>query len=407
MIHLLPSQEGGVEMNTEITLRKKAVNLDLQGTKKTEIARRLNKSRLWVHRWVTRYDARFPEESLQNRSCAPKEIKETYPKKIKDLVLRSRKEREAGKRPAYKYALIGAEAIHYELRELGISPLPPVRAIHSWLKQAGSIQERKGKTRKPSNPTYPVLSCKTVNAIHELDLKGPFYLKGSSQKYYLVVLRDVYGKKVALKALTEKEMELLIDFLVESWKTIGRPKLLQMDNGLEFRGSNRYPRSLGKLSRVCLDLGVEPVFIPTREPWRNGVIENLNGLIQRLFLKAQTFETEKHLCRETKKLEASINTRHRLPALDGKTPQEFSAGANIRSMPSGYDSRTRNLRLLKGKVSFIRLVRKSGRITLTAKDKFFVGKKYKRQYVLAIVNVHQKQLNIYLNNKLIKSFAYK
>jgi len=145
-------------MNTEITLRKKAVNLDLQGTKKTEIARRLNKSRLWVHRWVTRYDARFPEESLQNRSCAPKEIKETYPKKIKDLVLRSRKEREAGKRPAYKYALIGAEAIHYELRELGISPLPPVRTIHSWLKQAGSIQERKGKTRKPSNPTYPVLS---------------------------------------------------------------------------------------------------------------------------------------------------------------------------------------------------------------------------------------------------------
>jgi putative transposase len=406
MIHVLPSQEGGVEMLTEIMLRKKAVNLDLQGTKKTEIARRLNKSRLWVHRWVSRYDARFPEESLKNRSCAPKEIKETYPKKIKDLVLRSRKEREAGMRPAYKYALIGAEVIHYELRELGISPLPPVRTIHSWLKQAGLIKERKRKTRKPSNPTYPILSCKTVNARHELDLKGPFYLMGSSQKYYLAVLRDVYGKKVALKALTEKEMEPLIDFLVESWQNTGRPKCLQMDNGLEFRGSNRYPRSLGKLMRVCLDLGVKPVFIPTREPWRNGVIENLNGLIQRLFLKAQTFETEKCLRREAKKLETSINTTHRLPALDGKTPQEFSAGAHSRSMPSGYDWRTRNLRLLKGKVSFIRLVRKSGKITLTAKDKFFIGKKYKWQYILATVDVHQKQLNIYLNNKLIKSFAY-
>ncbi len=76
-------------------------------------------------------------------------------------------------------------------------------------------------------------------------------------------------------------------------------------------------------------------------------------------------------------------------------------------MPSGYDWRTRNLRLLKGKVSFIRLVRKSDRITLTANDKFFIGKKYKWQYVLAIVDVYQKQLNIYLNNKLIKSFAYK
>jgi len=395
-------------MITEITLRKKAVKLDLQGTKKTEIARWLNKSRLWVQRWVSRYDARFPEESLQNRSCAPKAIKDTYPKKIKDLVLRSRKDREAGKRPGYKYALIGAEAIYYyELRELDISPLPPARTIHSWLKQAGFIQERKGKTRKPANPTYPVLSCKTINAIHELDLKGPFYLKGSSQKYYLTVLRDVYGKKVALKALTKKEMEPLIDFLVEAWRNTGRPKCLQMDNGLEFRGSNRYPRSLGKLSRVCLDLGVEPVFIPTCEPWRNGVIENLNGLIQRLFLKAQTFETEKHLHRETKKLEAAINTTHRLPALDGKTPQEFSAGALIRCVPSGYDWRKRNLRLLKGKIAFIRLVRKSGRITLTANDKFFIGKKYKRQYILAVVNVHQKRLNIYLKNKLIKSFAYK
>ena len=393
-------------MITEIVLRKKAVQLDLQGTKKTEIARRLKKTRLWVQRWVNRYDASFPEESLQNRSSAPKKIKIAYPKKIKDLVLRSRKERQAGKRSAYKYALIGAEAIYYELHELGISPLPPARTIHAWLKQAGFIKERKGKARKPSNSTYPVLSCKAINAIHELDLKGPFYLKGSSQKYYLVVLRDVCGKKVALKTLTEKEMEALIDFLVESWQNIARPKLLQMDNGLEFRGSNRYPRSLGKLSRVCLDLGVEPVFIPTSEPWRNGVVENLNGLIQRLFLKAQTFETEKHLHRETKKLETAINTTHRLSALDGKTPQEFSAGARIRSMPLGYDWRMRTLRLLKGKVSFIRLVRKSGRITLTAKDKFFIGKKYKWQYVLATVDVHQKQLNIYLNNKLIKSLAY-
>ena len=246
-----------------------------------------------------------------------------------------------------------------------------------------------------------------MNDIHELDLKGPFYLKGSSQKYYLAVLRDVYGKKVALKVLTEKEMELVIDFLVESWQNTGRPKCLQMDNGLEFRGSNRYPRSLGKLSRVCLDLGVKPVFIPIREPWRNGVIENLNGLIQRLFLKAQTFETEKHLRRGTRTLETSINTTHRLAALDGKTPQEFSAETHARSMPSDYDWRTRNLRLLKGKVTFIRLIRKSGKITLAAKDKFFIGKKYKWQYVLAVVNVYQKRLNIYLNNKLIKSFAYK
>jgi len=393
-------------MKSQIALRKKAVQLHLQGTRKVEIARRLKKSRQWVHRWVGRYDADCPKESLQNRSSAPKIIQAGYSKKIKEMVLQSRRARQEGKLPKYQYALIGAEAIYYELRELKVSPLPPPRTIHFWLKQAGFIKERKRETRKAPNPTYPVLSCQAVNAVHQLDLKGPFYLKGSSQKHYLAVLRDEYGKKVALKALTDKEMQSLIDFLMEAWQKTGCPKRLKMDNGLEFRGSNRYPRSLGKLVRVCLDLGIEPVFIPTGEPWRNGVVENLNGLIQRLFLKAKTFETDQHLQRETQKLERRINTTHRLSGLNGKTPQEFSAKAHIRSMPSGYDWRKRDLRLVKGKVSFIRLVRKSGRITLAADDKFFIGKKYKWQYVLAVVDIQQNCLNIYLNGKSIKSFAY-
>ncbi len=112
--------------------------------------------------------------------------------------------------------------------------------------------------------------------------------------------------------------------------------------------------------RVCLDVNVQPVFIPTSEPWRNGVIENLNGLIQRLFLKAKIFKNEKRLFKETQKLETCINTTHRLPSLDGKTPNEFAAKVSLRFLRSGYDWRKRNLQLVKGKMAFIRLVRKSG-----------------------------------------------
>ena len=393
-------------MDTEITLRKKAIRLWLHGKSKSEIARRLQKPRLWVQRWIGRYDPNVPEESLRNHSCAPRHTRGHHSSRIKEFVLRSRREREVGKRKKYQHALIGAVAIHYELRELGVMPLPSARTIHAWLKQAGMVKERKAKTRKPPNPTYPVLVCKAVNDVHQLDLKGPFYLKGSARKYYLATLRDAYGKKVSVGALADKKMETIIDFVVESWRKIGRPKKLQMDNGLEFRGSNRYPRSLGKLLRVCLDLGVEPIFIPTHEPWRNGVIENLNGLVDRLLLRAKHFDTDRQLEREVHKLEISINTTHRLPALEGKTPQEFAAKARVRSMPPGYLWRKRDLRLLKGYVSYIRLVRKSGRITLTANDKFLIGKRYKWQYVLARVDIRTKKLNIYLQNKLIKSFAY-
>lgn len=393
-------------MGTEITLRKRAIKLWLQGFSKSAIARRLGKPRLWVQRWIQRYDPSLGEVSLRDHSSVPKQLREKYPEKVKEAVLRSRQEREERKEPKYKHALVGADAIYYELQELGVTPLPPPRTIHAWLKQADRIQKRKGKAKKPSNPTYPVLCCRVVNDIQELDLKGPLYLQGSSQKYYLVTLRDVYSKKVAIQALSSKKMEAILDFLVDSWRKIGCPKYLQMDNGLEFRGSNRYPRSLGLLLKVCLDLGVEPVFIPTHEPWRNGVIENFNGLLDRLFLKIQHFETYQQFQRGVQRLETAINTTHRLPALNGKTPQEFCAGTHIRLVSAHYNWRIRDFRLLKGKVSYIRLVRKSGRITITANDKFLIGKKYKWHYVLAHVDVRSQRLHIYLQKKLIKSFDY-
>jgi hypothetical protein len=51
---------------------------------------------------------------------------------------------------------VSAEAIYYELRELGVAPLPPPSTIHVWLKQAGEI-ETPHMPRSESNPTYPVL----------------------------------------------------------------------------------------------------------------------------------------------------------------------------------------------------------------------------------------------------------
>lgn len=392
-------------MKTEIELRKRAIALYLQGWKKSEIARKLQRSRRWVHRWISRYEPDAATVSLQDHSRAPKHVSWTYPEQIKRMVIRIRQEREQGKRAKYQYALVSAQAIYYELRDLHISPLPSPRTIHLWLKQDGQIPER--KARKPPNPTYPVLPCRTVNDVQELDFKGPFYLQDHAHKYYLVALRDKMSKKTALRALYNKEMASILDFLVSAWQTIGCPKRLKMDNCLDFRGSNLYPRSPSKLVRVCLDLGVQPVFIPLREPWRNGVVENLNGLLDRFLFRTQTFATEKQLHKAVQRMQSTINTTHRLPALQGKTPQEFTANAKLRYPPAHYDWRTQDLQLVKGNVTFLRFVRKSGRITLTANDKFLIGKKYKWQYVLAVVDVAKKRLHVICQGKHIRSFDYR
>jgi hypothetical protein len=114
--------------------------------------------------------------------------------------------------------------------------------------------------------------------LHQLDLKEPFYLQGSSQKYYLLSVRDFRSKRLAITATMNRRAKTIVDFLVSAWQKMGLPNALQMDNALELRGSNRYPLSFGKVVRVCLDLDVEPIFIPPNEPWRNGFIENLIGL---------------------------------------------------------------------------------------------------------------------------------
>lgn len=391
-------------MKTEIEIRQQGVALYLQGWKKSEIARKLQRSRPWVDRWINRYRPDEPTASLQDHWRAPKHMGWSYPERIKKMVKRIREERETGRRTKYRYALVSAQAIYYELRDLHVSPLPSSRTIHRWLKQAGRIPER--KSQKAPNPTYPVLLCQAVNDVQELDFKGPLYLKDHSHKYYLVTLRDKMSKRTALRALSNKGMVSILDFLVSAWQNLGCPKYLKMDNCLDFRGSNLYPRSLSKLVRVCLDLGVRPVFIPIREPWRNGVVENLNGLLDRFLFRLQTFKTEQQLHKAVQRLETTINTTHRLPALQGKTPQEFAAHARLRYPPAHYNWRTRDLRLLKGNVTFIRLVRKSGRITVTAHDKFFIGKKFKWQYVMAVVNVAKKRLNVIWQGKPIKSFDY-
>lgn len=239
-------------MKTEIELRQRAIALFLQGWKKSEIARKLQRSRRWVHRWIGRYEPDAPTVSLQNHSRAPKQMDGVYSERIKKMVLQSRVEREKGKRAKYQYALVSAQAIYYEFRELHVSPLPSPRTIHRWLKRAGQIRER--KSRKPPNPTYPLLPCQAVNDVQELDFKGPFYLQDHSHKYYLVALRDKMSKKTALRALANKSMDAILDFVVNTWQKMGCPKRLKMDNCLDFRGSNLYPRSPSKLVRVCLDL---------------------------------------------------------------------------------------------------------------------------------------------------------
>ena len=133
---------------------------------------------------------------------------------------------------------------------------------------------------------------------------------------------DVYSHQVYIEAQRTKEDRQVASSLMRCWKAIGLPDFLQLDNQLSFRGSNRYPRSPGLVIRLCLYFGVTPVFIPVREPWRNGVIEKFNDTYNKRFFRRQWFPGYATLKRQSKNFQRFHNKHHRYSCLKGKTPLE-------------------------------------------------------------------------------------
>jgi len=88
---------------------------------------------------------------------------------------------------------------------------------------------------------------------------------------------DVYTNQANLEQYESKGAESIISFVIADWKAFGIPRYLQLDNEAAFRGSLYHPRTFGKFSRFCLNFGVEIVFIPFNEPWRNAHIESFNS----------------------------------------------------------------------------------------------------------------------------------
>jgi len=392
-------------MDKELDRRKEAVQLySYQHLSKADICRRLNCSRPWLGRWLDRYDPDDVENSLSDRTTAPAQPSSPWSNAIRQQVLDMRRLR--CDREQWPYALIGAEAIRYELIALKSPEIPPVRTIHRWFVADGLVEKRASELAQRESKPIPLPPATAVNEVQQLDLKGPVYLRGSSQKYYLAVLRDRYSRRCAIAALDSREAQEIVGFLIASWQWLGLPRYLQMDNALELRGSNRYPRSFGRVVRVALDLDIEPVFNPPHEPWRNGGVEWYNGFLDERLLRIE-FANMMAMQKEAQVCQNACNQSHRLTVLGGLTPDEVAAHATLRLLPAAYQKHlARSLPQDKGFVSFVRLVRKSGRVTLGAGDRFMIDPELAYSYVLARVDLAQKVVTIFQDGKVLKTYDY-
>ena len=164
---------------TEAELRREAVRRRLAGESPAEIARSLGRTRQWVAKWVRRRETAGTEEWAAGAKRGPARAPSRTPAETEALVLAVRERLVAN-----PWAQVGAEAIAWELRKLGVEP-PPRRTIERIVARGGAPRRRGNGRRQPKGVPYPAVAVERPGGLHEADLVGPRHLQGGVRFYAL------------------------------------------------------------------------------------------------------------------------------------------------------------------------------------------------------------------------------
>lgn len=379
--------------------RIRAVRRFKAGEKPEAICSSLGRSRSWLYKWVARYDEN-DDSWCGNRSTKPFNVANRTPLEIEEIIKMVRLN-------LYNQDLFcGAQAILWELEDLGVKPLPSLRTTNRILNRNGLTHRRTGKY-EPKGTPYPQLPALFPNQTHQADLVGPRYLTGPIRFYGLNVI-DVATARCGLYSSPSKAAQNILDGIWAIWSRLGIPDNLQVDNAMSFFGSLAHPRGMGPLIRLCLHYGVEPWFIPVSEPWRNGIIEQFNDHYQQKFLGKVIMASEEELRTGTLAFEQRHNSKYRYSKLGGKTPlKALSAAKTMLRFPS-TDEKPRH-RLKKpedGRYHLVRLIRSNLKLNVFG-ELFPVSTGLMFEYVVATIDVKEQKLKIFLDKTQVDEFDYK
>src|SRR5512147_550856 len=391
-------------MHDELAARHRAITLRLAGQSVNAVCAAVGRTDRWFHKWWRRYLQAGPE-GLYDLTRANHHIAQRIPPELERAILAIRRRLQAHTAPATRYGLIGATAIRAELKALGIRPLPCERTIERVLQRHGLTAPRVRLAPLLPRQEYHGPQARASNDLHQVDLVGPVYLKGRSQRYYIWVGKDAFDGAVCLRLAFSRRMDEVLWFLGECWKDLGIPEQAQFDNARELSGWGPAARTLSRVIRLCLRFNVGPVFIPAGEPQFNGGVENFNGWFQEPLFQRR-FKRPGDLRRELARLQEAVNTQHVYPRLGGLTPAPHRRGLRLQKLPPGFVVPTRRLPLAAGRVTFIRRVSPAGTVTVLSQS-FRVGKRHRGLYLRLVVNTGRGVLTAYLNGRVLKRWPYR
>ena len=174
----------------------------------------------------------------------------------------------------------GAWAIQAALKaEMG-SDEPSIATINRVLSRKG-LQDGARRMRRPPPPQgwyLPAVAARQADIdcfdfIEDLKIaEGPLV--------DLLTAKSLHGRLTDSWVMTQRSAQRTAHCLRERWQRDGLPRYAQFDNDTVFQGAHQFPNAVGRISRLCLQLGVIPVFVPPLEHGMQNTIESFNGLWQ-------------------------------------------------------------------------------------------------------------------------------
>jgi transposase len=259
---------------------------------------------------------------------------------IEDLVLQLRREL----RQDSDLGFYGAETIRDALAKRKVRPLPALRTIGRILQRRGALDGRQRIRRKPPPLGWylPDVAAgrqelDSVDAVEGLKIKdGPLVeVLNAVSLHGGLVSSWPQENCVTARAVTNA--------LTQRWREFGLPGYAQFDNGTIFQGSHAHPDVVGRVSRMCLSLGVVVVFAPPRETGFQAGIESYNGSWQvRVWARFQHGNLA-DLCDRSQRHVVALR-RHRAERIAAAPPR--------RPFPKGWELDLK--RPLRGRLIYLR-----------------------------------------------------
>jgi hypothetical protein len=228
----------------------------------------------------------------------------------------------------------GAKAIHRELLARGYQAVPSVRTIGRILERRGALDGRRRIRRNPPPPGwyFPEVAQRKAE-LDSFDIIEGLALAGGRRVEVLNVVSLQGGLPGAWRQrlVTSKTT---VKALLQHWRQFGLPSYAQFDNDTIFQGSHSTRDLLGRVVRICLQLGVTAVFAPPRESGFQAAIENFNGRWQSKVWGRFHHNSLRALQQRSRYIQAyrqraAVSSR-RLPSAAGSPP----AGRRSKGRPS-------------------------------------------------------------------------